>query len=50
MEKCLNDAYGIDFTLHSHLNHLADAFTQSNLKKSFSHAYETSRDQQMANM
>lgn len=48
--KCLNDAYGVDFILHSNLNNLADTFTWSDSKKCFSHAFETSRDQQMASM
>lgn len=27
--ECSNYTYGVEFTSHSHLNHLADAFTQS---------------------
>lgn len=30
--KCLNDTNGVDFTLLSHLNHLADGFTQTDSK------------------
>lgn len=45
-----NHTYGVNFTLHSHLNHLADAFTQGDSEKCFSRAYETDRDQQMASV
>lgn len=31
--ECSNYTYDVDFTLHSHLNHLADAFTQSDSEK-----------------
>lgn len=31
--ECSNYTYGVEFTSHSHLNHLADAFTQSDSEK-----------------